>query len=44
LLADPRVAQVVSGPGRPEHLTPIREALAHPLSDAERAELEAVFA
>ena len=43
LLADARVAQVVSGPGRPEHLTPIREALDHPLSDADRAELERVF-
>ncbi len=39
LLADPRVGQVVMGPGRPEHLEPVREALAHPLSPAERDEL-----
>jgi aryl-alcohol dehydrogenase-like predicted oxidoreductase len=43
LLADDRVGQVVTGPGRPEHLTPVREALEHPLTDAERARLEEVF-
>jgi len=43
LLADARIGQVVSGPGRPEHLTPIREALEHPLSSEERAEIESVF-
>jgi aryl-alcohol dehydrogenase-like predicted oxidoreductase len=43
LLADPRVTQVVVGPGRPEHLAPVREALQHPLNTAERAELESVF-
>jgi aryl-alcohol dehydrogenase-like predicted oxidoreductase len=43
LLADERVSQVVTGPGRPEHLTPIREALEHPLSDDERAALDPVF-
>jgi 1-deoxyxylulose-5-phosphate synthase len=43
LLADDRVGQVVSGPGRPEHLMPIREALWHPLGAEERAEIERVF-
>ena len=42
LLADPRVTQVVIGPGRPEHLAPVREALEHPVTDAERAALERV--
>ena len=37
LLADERVAQVVVGPGSPEHLAPVREALDHPLSALERA-------
>jgi aryl-alcohol dehydrogenase-like predicted oxidoreductase len=32
LLADERVTQVVVGPGRPEHLTAVREALDSPLS------------
>ncbi len=40
LLADPRVTQVVIGPGRPQHLAPVTEALARPLSDHERAEIE----
>jgi 1-deoxyxylulose-5-phosphate synthase len=31
LLADERVSQVVVGPGRPEHLAPVREALERPL-------------
>jgi aryl-alcohol dehydrogenase-like predicted oxidoreductase len=39
LLADPRVTQVVVGPGRPEHLDPVREALERPLSPAQREEL-----
>jgi aryl-alcohol dehydrogenase-like predicted oxidoreductase len=43
LLADGRVTQVVIGPGRPEHLEPIREALQRPLHADERAELEGVF-
>ena len=43
LLADPRVSQVVVGPGRPEHLEPVREALAHPLAPAERDELGAML-
>ena len=43
LLDDRRVAQVVVGPGRPEHLEPVREALAVPLTAAERARLEELF-
>jgi aryl-alcohol dehydrogenase-like predicted oxidoreductase len=41
LLADDRVAQVVIGPGRPEHLAPVAEALAHPVTEAERTEIGA---
>jgi aryl-alcohol dehydrogenase-like predicted oxidoreductase len=37
LLADERVTQIVIGPGRPEHLAPVREALTHPLTAGERA-------
>jgi aryl-alcohol dehydrogenase-like predicted oxidoreductase len=44
LLADDRVAQVVIGPGRPEHLAPVGEALGHPVTAAERAEIEAAVA
>jgi aryl-alcohol dehydrogenase-like predicted oxidoreductase len=43
LLADPRVTQIVVGPGRAEHLAPVREALEHPLSETDRAALEGVF-
>jgi aryl-alcohol dehydrogenase-like predicted oxidoreductase len=39
LLADPRVGQIVVGPGRPEHLAPVREALSHPLGPDARARL-----
>jgi aryl-alcohol dehydrogenase-like predicted oxidoreductase len=39
LLADPRVTQIVVGPGRPEHLAPVREALERPLSLAQREEI-----
>jgi aryl-alcohol dehydrogenase-like predicted oxidoreductase len=42
LLADERVAQVVVGPGRPEHLDPVAEALASPLSAVERDEVAAL--
>ena len=38
LLADERVTQIVIGPGRPEHLTPVAEALTHPLTQQERTE------
>ena len=40
LLADDRVAQIVIGPGRPEHLAPVAEALGHPVTPAERIEIE----
>jgi aryl-alcohol dehydrogenase-like predicted oxidoreductase len=40
LLADERVTQVVIGPGRPEHLAPVAEALGHPLTGPERALVE----
>jgi aryl-alcohol dehydrogenase-like predicted oxidoreductase len=40
LLADERVTQIVIGPGRPEHLAPVSEALAHPLTDEELAVVE----
>ncbi len=43
LLADDRVTQIVIGPGRPEHLAPLAEALAHPLTGAERTEVEAAL-
>ena len=36
LLADDRVAQVVIGPGRPEHLAPVAEALEHPVTEHEQ--------
>jgi aryl-alcohol dehydrogenase-like predicted oxidoreductase len=39
LLADERVTQIVVGPGRPEHLAPVREALERPLSVAQREEV-----
>jgi aryl-alcohol dehydrogenase-like predicted oxidoreductase len=44
LLGDERVTQVVVGPGRPEHLGPVREALEQALTSEERAEVERVFA
>jgi aryl-alcohol dehydrogenase-like predicted oxidoreductase len=44
LLADDRVAQVVIGPGRPEHLSPVAEALRLPVTRAERIEIEAAVA
>jgi aryl-alcohol dehydrogenase-like predicted oxidoreductase len=43
LLADDRIAQVVIGPGRPEHLQPVVEALQNPLSSDERASLDTIF-
>jgi len=42
LLADDRVTQVVIGPGRPEHLSPVAEAVEHPLTGEERAAIEEV--
>ena len=44
LLADERVAQIVVGPGRQEHLAPVGEALSHPLTAPERAEIGEVVA
>jgi aryl-alcohol dehydrogenase-like predicted oxidoreductase len=44
LLADERVTQIVIGPGRPEQLGPVGEALEHPLSAAERAAVEGALA
>ena len=40
LLADERVSQVVIGPNRPDQLAPVAEALAQPLTAAERAEID----
>ena len=44
LLADPRVAAVVVGPGRPEQLDPVREALGCELTPSQRDALSGVFA
>jgi aryl-alcohol dehydrogenase-like predicted oxidoreductase len=44
LLSDPRIAQVVIGPNRPDQLLPVTEALAHPLTETERDELTGAFA
>jgi aryl-alcohol dehydrogenase-like predicted oxidoreductase len=44
LLADERVSQVVIGPGRPEHLAPVAEALRHRLSTADLADIEGAVA
>ena len=43
-LAHPNVTAVIVGPRRPEHLAPVREALEHPLTEAERDELTGLFA
>jgi aryl-alcohol dehydrogenase-like predicted oxidoreductase len=43
LLADERITQVVVGPGRPEHLEPIREAIERPLTPDERRQITEVF-
>jgi aryl-alcohol dehydrogenase-like predicted oxidoreductase len=40
LLADDRVAQIVIGPGRPEHLAPAAEALEQPVTEQERGPIE----
>jgi aryl-alcohol dehydrogenase-like predicted oxidoreductase len=44
LLADDRVTQIVIGPGRPDHLAPVREAVDHPLTADERAAVDAATA
>ncbi len=43
LLADERVTQVVIGPGRPEHLAPLVEAIEHPLTPGEREAIESAL-
>jgi aryl-alcohol dehydrogenase-like predicted oxidoreductase len=43
LLGDERIAQVVIGPGRPEHLQPVADAIQHPLTVDERQRLGEVF-
>jgi hypothetical protein len=37
------VTEIVVGPGRPEQLDPVREALAAPLAPEERGELDRLF-
>ena len=44
LLANPLVSAIVVGPMRPDHLDPLREALANPLSAQERDEVGGLFA
>jgi aryl-alcohol dehydrogenase-like predicted oxidoreductase len=44
LLADDRVTQIVVGPGRPEQLSPVREAIEQPVTESELAEIEGIFA
>jgi aryl-alcohol dehydrogenase-like predicted oxidoreductase len=44
LLADDRVAQIVIGPGRPEHLAAVAEALQHPVTGQERATIDEAVA
>jgi aryl-alcohol dehydrogenase-like predicted oxidoreductase len=44
LLADERVTQIVIGPGRPQHLVPVGEALTHPLTAQDKAEAERAVA
>jgi 1-deoxyxylulose-5-phosphate synthase len=43
LLADERVTQIVIGPGRPEHLKPVGEALGQPLTGDERTAITEVL-
>jgi aryl-alcohol dehydrogenase-like predicted oxidoreductase len=44
LLADDRVTQIVIGPGRPEHLAPVAEALAYPVTEQERGTIDEAVA
>ena len=44
LLEGERVTQIVIGPGRPEHLAPVAEAIEHPLTAQERIAVERAFA
>jgi 1-deoxyxylulose-5-phosphate synthase len=43
LLSEPRVSFVVVGPTRPEHLEPVREALAVQLGEDERRTIGSLF-
>jgi aryl-alcohol dehydrogenase-like predicted oxidoreductase len=43
LLAHPGVTSIVVGPRRPEHLEPVREALALELTEAERDDIASLF-
>jgi aryl-alcohol dehydrogenase-like predicted oxidoreductase len=43
LFDDARISQIVLGPGRPEHLEPLREALEQPLGESDRAALSELF-
>jgi aryl-alcohol dehydrogenase-like predicted oxidoreductase len=43
LLGEPRVTSAVVGPGKPDHLAPVSEAISTPLSPEERDELSRVF-
>jgi aryl-alcohol dehydrogenase-like predicted oxidoreductase len=43
LLTGDRVAQIVVGPMRPQHLAPVTEALDCPVTDDERVEIERAF-
>ncbi len=43
LLAEPRLSAAVVGPSRPEHLAPVREALADPLEASDRDALSRLF-
>ena len=43
LLASPHVTSIVVGPMRPEHLSPVVEALARPLGVATSREIGALF-
>jgi len=44
LLADDRVAQIVIGPGRPEHLAAVAEALEQPVAGQQRATIDEAVA
>ena len=44
LLGDDRVTQIVVGPGSPAQLAPVAEAIEHPLTAAERTEIESALA
>jgi aryl-alcohol dehydrogenase-like predicted oxidoreductase len=44
LLANPLLGAVVIGPGRPDQLAPVAQALAHPLTQAERERIAELFA